>query len=308
MYPEFPYLGRDDTLLFVETYETNHSIEDHKHQFYEFLLITQGSCVHRYKQTTTTLIPGDVLLIAPGEEHGYVINADVMIYNCQFFADKMGDHWKDLIGIISFDAMEFFKNSTRKRNLAALALKAGNKDIKVHDADLNHQGIIHLGSRDMANVVSILKTIVREQEGRNIGFEYINQAYLTTILIILKRVQTQQCASLEKHNSKKREMIQETLAFLEENIDESIDFNIIAKGLHITPNYFRSIFKDVTGLSPVDYLNRIRIVKSLEYLQMGELSVSEAAAKVGIYDANYFSRLFKKVMGYSPRYFKRIYE
>ena len=56
----------------------------------------------------------------------------------------------------------------------------------------------------------------------------------------------------------------------------------------------------------MEYMNRMRIVKSLEYLEMEQLSVAEAAEKVGIYDANYFSRMFKKVMGYSPRYFKKI--
>lgn len=56
----------------------------------------------------------------------------------------------------------------------------------------------------------------------------------------------------------------------------------------------------------MEYLNRMRIVKSLEYLNVEGISIADAAAKVGIYDANYFSRMFKKVMGYSPRYFKNI--
>lgn len=48
------------------------------------------------------------------------------------------------------------------------------------------------------------------------------------------------------------------------------------------------------------------MLRALELLQTTELSVSEIAVQVGIYDANYFSRLFKKVTGYPPRYFKAI--
>ena len=76
--------------------------------------------------------------------------------------------------------------------------------------------------------------------------------------------------------------------------------------LHLSSSYFRVLFKDVTGLPPVEYLNRLRIVKSLQYLQADDLSIANAAARVGIYDPNYYSRLFKKVMGVPPRYFKNI--
>lgn len=59
-------------------------------------------------------------------------------------------------------------------------------------------------------------------------------------------------------------------------------------------------------MSPTDYLNHVRISRALELLQVTSLSIAEIASRVGIYDANYFSRLFKKVTGYPPRYFKSI--
>ncbi len=58
-------------------------------------------------------------------------------------------------------------------------------------------------------------------------------------------------------------------------------------------------------MTPTNYLNRMRIIRSLEYLEREDMSIAEAASKVGIYDSNYYSRLFKKIMGYSPRYFKK---
>ena len=58
-------------------------------------------------------------------------------------------------------------------------------------------------------------------------------------------------------------------------------------------------------MTPVEYLNRIRIIKSLEYLERNQCNIADAAASVGIYDANYYTRLFKKILGYSPKYFKK---
>ena len=76
----------------------------------------------------------------------------------------------------------------------------------------------------------------------------------------------------------------------------SLDFGALAREVHLSEAYFRQRFKEVTGLSPVDYRNRRRVVRSLVWLQRG-CSVSEAGAQVGWEDANYYARVFKRVTG-----------
>ena len=88
--------------------------------------------------------------------------------------------------------------------------------------------------------------------------------------------------------------------YIEEHLDETLDFNAVAQKYAFSPTHFRKIFKDITGLSPASYINRLRILRACEYMQKDKMSIREAAEQVGIYDFNYFSRLFKKVMGCSP--------
>ena len=95
----------------------------------------------------------------------------------------------------------------------------------------------------------------------------------------------------------------EVLLYIDAHLTEQLDFEELAAKYAFSLNYFRKLFRDVTGFSPVNYLNRLRIVRSCEYIQHENLSVGEAAERVGIYDANYFSRLFKKIMGMSPTQF-----
>ena len=92
---------------------------------------------------------------------------------------------------------------------------------------------------------------------------------------------------------------------MENHVEEITSSTEIAEKLYLSPAYFRSLFKDITGMTPTNYLNRLRVIRSLEYLEREDLSIAEAAGRVGIYDSNYYSRLFKKTMGYSPRYFKK---
>ena len=95
--------------------------------------------------------------------------------------------------------------------------------------------------------------------------------------------------------------IAEVLLYMEDHLTEPFDLTQTAKRYAFSPNYFRKIFKDVTGLAPVQYMNRLKMIRAFSYIQQEKMSIKEAAEAVGIYDLNYFSRLFKKIMGYPPR-------
>ncbi|MFW5789511.1 MAG: helix-turn-helix domain-containing protein, partial [Spirochaetota bacterium] len=64
--------------------------------------------------------------------------------------------------------------------------------------------------------------------------------------------------------------------------------------------YFRRLFKQVTGYTPVNYINRVKIDKAKDLLLSGECNVSEAAEAVGIDNVFYFSRLFKRISSVNP--------
>ena len=190
--------------------------------------------------------------------------------------------------------------------LQYVSLEDTGIDSSVRQANLNAQGIIHLNSEELMYVDALLQDMAREQKEQDINLEYAKSAYLQLILVKLSRVQSERNEKIRHHSNQKRDMIYDALMYIEEHLDEKIDFSSLAEKSFMSPSYFRSIFKDVTGLTPVEYLNRMRIVKSLEYLELDKSTIADAAAKVGIFDSNYFSRMFKKVMGYSPKYFKSI--
>ena len=61
--------------------------------------------------------------------------------------------------------------------------------------------------------------------------------------------------------------IAEVIIYIEKHLAEVLDFNALAKKYSFSSNYFRKIFRDVTGFSPVSYVNRLKIVRSCEYIQ-----------------------------------------
>lgn len=154
----------------------------------------------------------------------------------------------------------------------------------------------------------ILMRIYKEEKERKTGFKHAKASYLSIMLTELKRIQEERdsALNLQMPYEKRKSKIAKAIEYINENYTESFDFSKLANDFGLSPGHFRELFKKATGLTPKDYLNRLRIAKSLEFIRREGLSISEAAGRVGIYDANYFSRLFKKIIGHSPKYFKNI--
>ena len=64
------------------------------------------------------------------------------------------------------------------------------------------------------------------------------------------------------------------------------------------------ITKKKTGYAPIDYFIRLKIQKACELLETTDQQVGEMGYSLGYPDIDYFSRLFKKVVGLSPRQYR----
>lgn len=88
--------------------------------------------------------------------------------------------------------------------------------------------------------------------------------------------------------------------YIKANYSKSITLEDVAREINISPQYLSKIFKEETGENFIDFLTgiRIRIAKTL--LESNELSVKEICYSAGYSDPNYFSRIFKKIVGATP--------
>lgn len=99
-------------------------------------------------------------------------------------------------------------------------------------------------------------------------------------------------------------MIQATTYFHEHYREElNIESYIESNGFGMS-SFFRK-FKHYTGVTPLQYLINIRLSNAKKLLETTDHSVSEIASLTGYDNALYFSRLFHKHIGMSPREYKR---
>lgn len=85
----------------------------------------------------------------------------------------------------------------------------------------------------------------------------------------------------------------------------SLDLNQMNEALHVSISYFSRIFKQVKGVTFLEYLTNYRMEKAKELLKTTNLKVYEVAENVGYDDAHYFSYNFRKNIGMTPLKFRK---
>lgn len=92
--------------------------------------------------------------------------------------------------------------------------------------------------------------------------------------------------------------------FLINNLDKTLQAQDIAKEFNYSSSYIFNLFKKRTGYSLIHFFNLKKTQKACEYLNYTDLSIKEISYRLGFEDPLYFSRLFKRYMGVSPRAYK----
>ncbi len=143
-----------------------------------------------------------------------------------------------------------------------------------------------------------LLELIREFEQKRPGYELIVKAGLYRILALLVQSYTVPVAAEIKNRP--HNQLRPVIHYVEAHYDQKITLNELADMANISPHHFCRLFKSMTGMSPIAYVNFLRINAAMNLLQQGHLSVSEVAVAVGFNDSNYFSRLFKQYKKLSP--------
>jgi two-component system response regulator YesN len=106
------------------------------------------------------------------------------------------------------------------------------------------------------------------------------------------------------YNEGQRNEIALVKEYVSKHLGEKFGIREAAGHVAMSESYFSHIFKKKMGISFVDYVNHVRMEKAAELLENRGLKISDIAGQIGIDNPNYFSVLFKKIMGFSPQKYR----
>ena len=107
--------------------------------------------------------------------------------------------------------------------------------------------------------------------------------------------------SISREAGQTNNLIERVKGFILQNLCNEISLTEIAAKVYLHPNYLSRLFKDLVGVSITEFIIKMRMEKAKEILAQPGMKVYEAANYLGYESNTHFSRIFKRVIGMSPK-------
>lgn len=119
------------------------------------------------------------------------------------------------------------------------------------------------------------------------------------------RMQEEQHQREPEAEAYERKVVSTVKRIIEQAYHREIELSELANQVYLTASYVSFLFRKETGMTITDYIMQLRVTKAKELLlRQLELKTYEVGQAVGYPDAAYFNRLFKKVVGMTPRMYR----
>lgn len=103
------------------------------------------------------------------------------------------------------------------------------------------------------------------------------------------------------------EWVSQVTQYIEKNYTEKLSLETLAEACHGSPYHLQRTYKKIMGMSPIEYIQHIRINHAKEYLIQTKRTVADIATDVGMSNTTYFITLFKQKTGQTPVQYRQSY-
>jgi len=145
---------------------------------------------------------------------------------------------------------------------------------------------------------SVIDSIETELAGRQEGYRQAALAQLTLLLIDIARLAGDVVGDLRRSGEP---LLAEVFTVIDRRLTEPLSLRDVAHELGMTPGHLTTVVRRRTGRTVQEWIIERRMAEARSLLSDTELPVSEIARRVGMSDPGYFSRLFRRTHGASPR-------
>ena len=278
--PEFDIVGFHSIYYFEFDKTFYHSPETH--DFWEIVYVDDG-CIHAIVDGVgCELHKGQAIFHAPMEQHSHIANH------------------KDTSNLL---VISFTCSSPRMSYFSK----------KIFQLDKASQNILSLFIEETKNANGCLPNEFSNKSPLNFthaapGSVQLLQCYLVEFLISLIRTDTNFVQSLHNTQASRRmaegSMVISIKSYMEEKLTDKPSLSAICNEFLISRSSLCRIFKEETGVSPIEYWIQLKIKKAKRLLREDEYTITQISDLLGYSSIHHFTRMFKQVTGLSPRAYK----
>lgn len=267
----------------------NNSVTPHDHDYYEICVAHSGSALHQTDNYDLPFKAGSVVVIAPGQTHAFEQVKNLRVTNVYYLAEwllaDLRALWEHDGLVPLFLAASLFLRPMRDVRVPQFTLQEDDSercrrelDDATRELSTPKPSLVYLKSALQKFLIGLSRSYVRDQQARELGFGFRREIWM----------------AMEQ---------------IEETIRQSTPFSVeaLATQSGLSTDHLSRVFKEATGLAPMDYFQRRRIQHACAWLLNPRNSVTEVAYALGFADAAHFSRLFSRYQGISPRAYRKMY-
>ncbi|MEC4112507.1 helix-turn-helix domain-containing protein [Myroides pelagicus] len=260
---------------------TNHEhiAKPHKHNFYVCMLFTKGSGKHEIDFNTYDVIPGSVFMMAPGQTHSWVLS-------------------EDIDGYIFFHTQEFFDLYYVRETI---------REYPVFRSVFAPNGF-YVSGKELMSISTWFQLMVEEflqQQWKK------NQLLLNLVSLFYieanRKLLTDETLSMQ-YNSAYYNHFQAFEDLLEKFFIFEKSAAVYANKLNMTQKHLNRICRTLVNQTTTDIILDRVVLEGKRMLMYTGKSFSEIALDLGYEDYSYFSKVFKKRAGCTPKEFQKRYE
>jgi len=250
----------------------------HCHDHFELYYLFAGERYYLLEDQIYHVVQGDLVFIPPNMVH-------------QTAEGGTGNHER----VVIYFTESFLKDVCPERQEREDLLGCFSHDVKAMRV---------AGSRQ-ACVEDLIRRMLREVRSDRAYAVMYQKALLMQLLIFTVRNRHDQKEHYFRPESPLHRRVHKIVGYIRRNCHHSLSLEAIAKEFYISPYYLSRVFRQVTGLGLVEYINSVRVREAQELLRNSDLTVSEIAGAVGYGSQTHFGRSFKRITGMTALQYRK---
>lgn len=260
-------------LYYVDPSHPRYEMPFHWHMEHELILVLQGVLRLSVEGEAFELAPGDCMLIADGAIHGGT--PEGCIYEC-----------------LVFDLERFLAGTTT----------CGQRVALLTEGEARLEGKFPAGTRAAAIVSQLFQAMETERP----GYELTTMGLLWQLWGELLGQRLLGAAEPgPPRDIRRAQAVKNVLRCIRSSYGQPLTLEDLAAEAALEPKYFCRVFRQITGRTPINYLNYYRVECAAELLCTTQGSITDIALECGFGDVSYFSRMFRRYKGQTPGQYRR---
>lgn len=152
-----------------------------------------------------------------------------------------------------------------------------------------------------AELISTFEAMIRTKSLPDDVNEDVCDGYLFLALALIAK-----SVKYGREKIKRFSEISVVVEYMSKDFKNILSIDEYAKMCHLSKSRFEHVFKENTGETPLGYVYKLRIREAKRLLENTDMRIARIAEEIGFYDANYFTRVFKKHTGVAPLKFREL--